>query len=942
MRAQEIRNAFSNYFIKHGHVKHKSSSLVPHNDPTILFTVAGMAQFKDYFTGKANPDNRRAVTIQKVVRAGGKHNDLENVGFTARHHTFFEMLGNFSFGDYFKKDAIKFAWELLTVDLKIPKEKLLITVHESDDEALEIWHRDMGVPREKIYKLGDKSNFWEMGDVGPCGPCTEIFYDHGPEFSTGVPAGHQEIDDEGRYVEIWNLVFMQFEKYKEGDEIKRKNLPKPSVDTGSGLERVAAALQGKYYNYDTDIFEPIMKAIGELCGKNYYTEKSEDVKSSFRVVADHIRSTTMLITDGVIPSNEGRGYVLRRIIRRAVRHLSLLGLKDVSFYKLIPAVFASLGEEYPDNAHNAPLAEKLLKLEEEKFRKTLDTGLTLINDEIFKLPRFQLEGFKGLISDYQIENLYASISPYVKNSKLSYSDNEVKQILQSSFPNITKQVIEQSKNLSLFREVMKFKPAKATFSGEVAFKLYDTFGFPLDLTELILKEHGIDVDTQGFDEAMNRQKEQSKKGSKFKVQEDNLKVFYGIKEKFGETVFTGYTEKLGNSKLLAKEEIDGRFYLVFDKTPFYGEGGGQVGDTGEITSKEGKLASIADTQKPVDGLHVHISDDADALEVGETYTLKINHEERELTKRNHSATHLLQSALIKVLGEHVKQAGSSVGPDRLRFDFTHSEALKPEEIARVEDLVNSAVASSLSVTATNMSKDEATKKGAMALFGEKYGDEVRVLEMGDFSVELCGGTHVENTGEIGLFKILIETSLASGIRRIEAITSTTAIEYLLNRSKILSEVEKNFAVKEERVLEKLSALQSDLKEKNKQIETLNDRLQNFESQSLFDDQRPIKAGHTLTIAKAPSADQGNMRKLGDIFVDKFPKGVLFLYAVDGDRVSFILKTNRANKDIDCSSALKQVMPIVEGRGGGKPDNAQGSGTSQKLNELLNAVEGALK
>ena len=378
MRAQEIRNAFSSYFIRNGHEKHKSSSLVPHNDPTLLFANAGMNQFKDFFTGKANPTNRRAVTIQKCVRAGGKHNDLENVGFTARHHTFFEMLGNFSFGDYFKKDAIRFAWELLTVDLKIPKEKLLVTVHDSDDEALEIWHKEMGVPREKIFKLGDKSNFWEMGDVGPCGPCTEIFFDHGPEKSTGVPAGHQEIDDEGRYVEIWNLVFMQYEKYKEGNEIKRKLLPKPSVDTGAGLERVTAVVQGKYFNYDTDIFEPIMKQIGKLSGKDYYSTKSEDEKASFRVVADHIRSCTMLITDGVIPSNDGRGYVLRRIIRRAVRHLSLLGLKDVSFYKLIPAVVESLGIEYPDNANNVALAEKLLKLEEEKFRKTLDTGLALI------------------------------------------------------------------------------------------------------------------------------------------------------------------------------------------------------------------------------------------------------------------------------------------------------------------------------------------------------------------------------------------------------------------------------------------------------------------------------------------------------------------------------------------------------------------------------------
>lgn len=870
MRAQEIRNAFSNYFIRNGHDKHKSSSLVPHNDPTLLFANAGMNQFKDYFTGKANPTNRRAVTIQKCVRAGGKHNDLENVGFTARHHTFFEMLGNFSFGDYFKKDAIRFAWELLTVDLKIPQEKLLVTVHDSDDEALEIWNKEIGVPRERIFKLGDKSNFWEMGDVGPCGPCTEIFFDHGPARSTGVPAGHQEIDDEGRYVEIWNLVFMQYEKYKEGNEIKRKLLPKPSVDTGSGLERVAAVVQGKYYNYDTDIFEPIMKAIGKLSGKDYYTTKSEDEKSSFRVVADHIRSCTMLITDGVIPSNDGRGYVLRRIIRRAVRNLSLLGLKEVSFYKLVPAVFESLGEEYPDNAANAALAEKLLKLEEEKFRKTLDTGLALINEELTKLKAGQ------------------------------------------------------------------------KLSGEVAFKLYDTFGFPLDLTEVILREKNLELDTKGFEDAMNRQKEQSKKSSKFKVQEDNVKAFYAIKEKFGDTVFTGYDEESTKAKLIAKEEIDGQFYLVFDKTPFYGEGGGQVGDKGEILSTEGKLATVTDTQKPVDGLHAHISADADALTIGETYILKINHEERELTKRNHSATHLLQAALIKVLGNHVKQAGSSVGPDRLRFDFTHSEALKPEEIHQVEEIVNSAVASSWKVSADQMTKDEATKKGAMALFGEKYGDKVRVLSMGTFSCELCGGTHVKNTAEIGLFKIIVETSLASGVRRIEAITSSNAIAYLLNRSKILGDVEKIFAVKEERVLEKISALQADMKEKNRQIETLSDKLQNFESQNLFNDQQPIKAGLSLTIAKAPSADQGNMRKLSDIFVDKFPKGVLFLYAVEADKASFILKTAKSNSAVDCSAVLKQVMPIVNGRGGGKPDMAQGSGEGAKISELIKAVEGALK
>ncbi len=870
MRAQEIRNAFSNYFIRNGHDKHKSSSLAPINDPTILFANAGMNQFKDFFTGKANPTNRRAVTIQKCVRAGGKHNDLENVGFTARHHTFFEMLGNFSFGDYFKKDAIRFAWELLTVDLKIPKEKLLVTVHDSDDEAMMIWHKEMGVPMERIFKLGDKSNFWEMGDTGPCGPCTEIFFDHGPERSTGVPAGLQEIDDEGRYVEIWNLVFMQFEKYRDGADIKRKPLPKPSVDTGAGLERVAAVLQGKYYNYDTDIFEPSMKAIGKLTGKDYYTTKSEDEKSSFRVVADHIRASSMLITDGVIPSNDGRGYVLRRIIRRAVRHLSLMGMKEVSFYKLVPSVFESLGEEYPDNRSNAALAEKLLKLEEEKFRKTLDTGLALINEELSKL-----------------------------------------------------------------------KPGQK-LPGEVAFKLYDTFGFPLDLTEVILREKNLELDSAGFEKSMTAQKELSKKNSKFTVKEDNLKVFYGIKEKFGDTIFNGYEEVTANAKLIAKEEFEGQFFLVFDKTPFYGEGGGQLGDKGEIHSKEGKLATITDTQKPVDGLHVHLSSDADALTVGETYTLKLNHEERELTKRNHSATHLLQSALIKVLGPHVKQAGSSVGPDRLRFDFTHSEALKPEELSQVEEMVNSAVASAYPVTAAQMTKDEAVKKGAMALFGEKYGDRVRVLTMGNFSCELCGGTHVSNTGEIGLFKIIVETALASGVRRIEAITSTNAIDYLLHRSKILSEVEKSFSVKEEKVLEKVQALRDDLKTKSKDLDTLNDKLQNFESQSLFNNQTPIKDGLTLTTAKLGSVDQNNMRKLSDIYVDKFPKGVLFIYGIENDKASFILKTNRTNTSIDCSAILKTVMPMVNGRGGGKADNAQGSGDSAKLNDLIKAVEGALK
>jgi alanyl-tRNA synthetase len=863
MRAQEIRNAFSNYFIRQGHQKHKSSSLVPHNDNTLLFANAGMNQFKDFFTGKATPPNRRAVTIQKCVRAGGKHNDLENVGFTARHHTYFEMLGNFSFGDYFKKDAIRFAWELLTVDLKIPKDKLRVTVHDSDDEALNIWHRDMGVPLEWIYKLGDKSNFWEMGDVGPCGPCTEIFFDHGEARSTGVPAGCQEIDDEGRYVEIWNLVFMQYEKYREGDEIKRKPLPKPSVDTGGGLERFAAVLQGKYFNYDTDVFEPIMRAQAKLSGKNYYTETNEEVKSSFRVVADHIRAATMLITDGVIPANDGRGYVLRRIIRRAVRHLELLGVKDVSFYKLVPAVFESLGEEYPDNAANAALAEKLLKLEEEKFRKTLSTGLELIKEELAAL-----------------------------------------------------------------------KPGQA-FSGDVAFKLYDTFGFPIDLTEVILREKNLALDSAGFDAAMAKQKELSKKGSKFKIQDDNLKLFYGLKEKHGDTVFTGYDEMQTRAKLIAKEEINGVHHLIFDRTPFYGEGGGQVGDKGEIFGKEGKLATVIDTQKPVDGLHDHLSEDADALEVGQEYTLKLNVEERELTKRNHSATHLLQSALMKVLGSHVKQAGSSVGPERLRFDFTHPEALKPEEIRQVEELVNAAVARRMPVAAEHMGKDDATKKGAMALFGEKYGDRVRVLTMGDFSCELCGGTHVSNTGEIGPFKIIVETALASGVRRIEAITSSNAMEWLLKRSGLLAELERDFGAKEEKVLEKISALQSDNRAKGKQIEQLQEQALASNLASMFKNE----AGNFfLGDASGQSADA--LKKIANLFSDKHPQGVALILHRDGDRMTALLKAP-AGSGVDCGKILKETLPLMDGRGGGKPDMAQGSGLSAKADAFVAAVKKAV-
>ncbi len=863
MKASDVRKGFADFFIKHGHIKIDSSSLVPHNDPTLLFANAGMNQFKDAFTGQENPPNKRVVTIQKCVRAGGKHNDLENVGFTARHHTFFEMLGNFSFGDYFKKEAIQLAWKFLTQELKIPKDKLYVTVHETDQEAADIWHHQEGVPRERIFFMGDKDNFWEMGDVGPCGPCSEIFYDHGEKFSDGSDTSKCLLHDEGRYVEIWNLVFMQYEKYKDGNEIKRRNLPKPSVDTGAGLERLSAAIQGKYWNYDSDLFTPIINKITNLTGKNY---EEKMYQGSIRVIADHIRSATMLITDGVIPSNEGRGYVLRRIIRRAIRHLDHLGLHETSFYKIVPAVFEALGEEYPDNKANIALAEKLLKLEEDKFRKTLATGLQLIEQEM--------------------QNL---------------------------------------------------KP-QSSFSGEIAFKLYDTYGFPIDLTQTICQEKNIILDQAGFEKAMAAQKEKSKKSSHFETSEDNLKFFYAIKENNGVTNFTGYSENQTSAKLIAKEEFGELTALVFDSTPFYAESGGQAGDSGIIKSDEGVLAHILDTKKPVEGLHVLYSKDADNLEIGTCYIQEINIKKRELIKRNHSATHLLQAALMQVLGSHVKQAGSMVSHERLRFDFTHNEALTKEQIKQVEKMVNGEIKKALPVVGQNTTKDKASEMGAMALFGEKYGENVRVISMGKFSCELCGGTHVGNTSEIGQFIITIETSLASVIRRIEAISSETAINYLSERSQILSEIEQIYSGKGDLLLNRIKSQFQDLKEKSNIIQSLKDQLQVFTSQDLFNNKTTLKNNVTLTLANASSHEVAEFRSLSDKFVESDTNGVVLIYKTEDDKTSFLLRTHKRNITIDLSEASKKLLGMIQGRGGGKPDMVQGSGLSSEFSKFIEALK----
>ncbi len=863
MKAQEIREKFTQFFINNGHDKIESSSLVPLNDPTLLFANAGMNQFKDYFTGKANAKNPKATTIQKCVRAGGKHNDLENVGFTARHHTFFEMLGNFSFGDYFKKEAISFAWKFLTEELKIPKNKLYITVHTSDQEAADIWMNQEGVPSDRIFFLGDKDNFWEMGDIGPCGPCSEIFYDHGEQYSDGSDTSECLLADEGRYVEIWNLVFMQYEKFKSDGQTKRRELPKPSVDTGAGLERITALMQNVYWNYDSDIFSPILSAIESLSGKKY---SDNNVTSSMRVISDHIRASVMLITDGVMPASDGRGYVLRRIIRRAVRHMEELGIKETSFYKLVPSVFESLGHEYPQNASGVSLAEKLLKIEEEKFRQTLRTGLELIKKEI----------------------------PKVKNNQ---------------------------------------------FDAEIAFKLYDTYGFPFDLTQLILQEKNIEVDSKEFEAAMKRQKESSKKTSQFSSNENNIEVFYKVKEKFGVTNFCGYSGTESTGKLLHIEKDGELTYLFFDKTPFYAEGGGQAGDTGLVNNE----INIIDTKKPVEGLFAHITkDNCDNLEINKSYKLEVNDEKRKLTTHHHSATHLLQAALISVLGDHVKQAGSSVSFDRLRFDFTHLEAMTKTELKKVEALVNEKIQDALPVKASLMSKDQANKKGAMALFGEKYGDEVRVLEMGNFSIELCGGTHVSNTSEISLFVINFETSLSSGVRRIEAFASKSALEYLMNRSDILSEVEQVFSTKSTEVLKKINTLQVDLKSKSKTIKNLNDKIQAEQGKDLFKEVIDIGKDFGFVCVNLKNGNPKDFRNLSDKFVDQNTKDALLLYTIEDSKFSYILRTNKKNKNINCSTIIKNSQDIVSGRGGGRPDMAQGSGDSQNADKFIQQVEILLK
>ena len=861
MKSREIKDRFTKYFQSHKHSQLPSSSLIPEDDPTLLFANAGMNQFKNFFTGAATPANPRAVTIQKCVRAGGKHNDLENVGLTARHHTFFEMLGNFSFGDYFKKEAIELSWKFLTEELKISKDKLYVTIHHSDDEAKEIWMNEIGVDESRIFKKGDKDNFWSMGDLGPCGPCSEIFYDHGEENSTPnfKPKDGQDIlDDELRYVEIWNLVFMQYEQTPEG----RVNLPKPSIDTGAGLERLAAVMQGVYWNYDTDCFAPVLKELEKVTQKKYTDLKYQ---TAMRVVADHARSTTLLITDGVIPSNEGRGYVLRRIIRRAVRFLREIEAPKGTLSSLSKIVLEELKSDYPQNYQNAELAQKFLKLEEEKFLETLDNGLKFLEDQVIKL------------------------------------------------------------NLSKGSE----------FPADLAFKLYDTFGFPFDLTQLILSEKEIETSESKFLEIMEENKDRSRKTWKGGSL-TNKEAFFSVLEKHGPTKFLGYGALSAQSKIIHIEKYDDSSDLIIlNETPFYAESGGQAGDLGTINECE-----VQDCIKPIPELHAHLTSNDHSLSVGQEVSLQVNPQTRELTARNHSATHLVQAALIEILGGHVKQAGSHVSHDRLRFDFTHTQAMTEKQVKDVENLVNQKIKESLPVTVSMMTKDQALEAGALALFGEKYGDEVRVLQMGSFSTELCGGTHVNNTNEIQHIVITSESSLSSGIRRLEAITSSAASKHLEERRNLVSELETILNVKSDQVLEKIKSLQQELKNSRKENSSLKDKIQSLESKDVMG--APSDLGNGILYVEISAPEGSDLRKMSDEFASSHPEGTaLIIDTNDEEKAKVLLRAPKSQSKVHCGNLLKKHLPLINGRGGGKPYMAQGSGEKGQLDSFISSLKNEL-
>ena len=863
MKSAEIREAFLRFFEEKGHTRVASSSLIPANDPTLLFTNAGMNQFKDCFLGLEKRAYTRATTSQKCVRAGGKHNDLENVGYTARHHTFFEMLGNFSFGDYFKRDAISYAWEFLTSDkwLNLPKEKLWVTVYASDDEAYDIWTKEVGVPAERMVRIGDNKgspyasdNFWAMGDTGPCGPCTEIFFDHGEHIWGGPPGSPEEDGD--RYIEIWNNVFMQFNRTADG---VMHPLPAPSVDTGMGLERVSAVLQHVNSNYEIDLFQSLLNASAQAIGC------SNEGQASLKVVADHIRSCGFLIADGVTPSNEGRGYVLRRIVRRACRHGNKLGAKGSFFHKIVAALVSEMGDAFSELKAQQAHIERVLKTEEEQFAKTLEQGLRILEQDL--------------------ADLQGNVIP-----------------------------------------------------GEVIFKLYDTYGFPVDLTGDIARERELTLDEEGFEREMQAQRERARSASAFGMDYNSL-----VKVE-GKTRFTGYLGTSGDGKVLAlfKEGMAVQTLsageegvVVLDQTPFYAESGGQIGDCGYL-SAEGLRFDVRETSKAGGAFLHHGILDSGRLDVGATIQATVDASVRQATALNHSATHLLHAALRQILGEHVSQKGSLVDSQRLRFDFSHFEAIKPEQLKALEDKVNAEIRQNSAVEIEETDIETAKQKGAMALFGEKYGDQVRVLTMGGgFSVELCGGTHVKRTGDIGLFKIISEGGVAAGVRRIEAVTGEQALAYLNGAEDQLKEAAALVKGSRDNLLDKLGAVLERNRQLEKELEQLKAKAASAAGDDLAGSAVEVKGVKTLA-ARLDGLDGKALLALVDQLKNKLGSAVILLGGVQDDKVVLVAGvTQDLTARLKAGELMKQAAAVVNGKGGGRPDMAQGGGTdAARLDEAL--------
>ena len=856
----EIRSAFIEYFAKNNHQPVASSSLVPANDPTLLFTNAGMNQFKDTFLGAEKRNYLRAVSSQRCVRAGGKHNDLENVGYTARHHTFFEMLGNFSFGDYFKSDAIKFAWGFLTQELNLPVEKLLVTIYHTDDEAFDIWHKQVGLPEEKIIKISTSDNFWSMGDTGPCGPCSEIFYDHGEHIWGGPPGSPEEDGD--RFIEIWNLVFMQFNRQADGE---MQPLPKPSIDTGMGLERISAIMQDVHSNYEIDIFQNLIKAAAEIVGAKDVEDKS------LRVIADHIRSCGFLICDGVMPSNEGRGYVLRRIIRRAVRHGYKLGANNVFFYKLYASLIEQMGEAYPELVSQQVSVEKVLKVEEEQFSRTLTRGMQILNDTL--------------------DSLESDVIP-----------------------------------------------------GDVVFKLYDTYGFPADLTADVAREKNVSIDQEGFDQCMKQQRERAQKSSQFgtdyndQLSSDTESEFTGYEFYQGSTTIVELFKGSEATTLLNKGDEG---IVVLGSTPFYAESGGQVGDTGVLKLEAGEF-EVLDTIKLGDAI-AHRGVARARMSVGDAVSAEIDVVRREAIKLNHSATHLMHAALRKVLGEHVTQKGSLVDAQRLRFDFSHYEGVSSEQLQTIERLVNQEIRENNSLATELMDLDEAKASGAMALFGEKYDEKVRVVSMGDFSVELCGGTHVRQTGDIGFFKVLAESGIAAGVRRIEAITGNTAILWVQQQANDFEYLAGLLKTDQQSIGDKVLQLQEQSKALEKQLEQAKKKLASQAGNDLISGSIDVK-GVKLLIAKLQDVDAKDLRVMMDDLKNQLGSGILILGLAQEKKVNLIAGvTKDLVGQVKAGELVNFVAQQVGGKGGGRPDMAQAGGTNpEHLDAALASVEAWLE